>query len=444
MSNSTCGHCGARLPAPTGGGASLIRCKTCGRRAVAANQASQDAALPPRRRSQPGDVPPSEVVNGAEDPLLQGSLVTHRVPAEEVSGTIRPRPDLLHDVGPDPDRRRKVVVAIVLAVAALCSVGTAVFLTLRQPQRQQQRQDAQVFVIATPPGTPNYPGPGPNGQGTPAQPVSTPLPPPPAAPAPPTPPAPPQSPASPTSLASSIEASNDLCNSSIFLSSEVALREFEDLYPRLKPDAVHAELKAILGELGKDGVNEFELLSRIRAVQASEWLRWYRPAFTILFRSQIKQPVGAEVRVACKDAFAKSLFVGGLSSRPDAKLAWNPADGTTQLPFQLGLDPSAIYDLKAPLNVNLEFQVEYEDGSRETPIRHEVRVHPVGYVELGYPFGYSFAAIVDEDHPMVKDLINKISSSSLCRRTDVAMGEGGVDLRAMFLVWRELRARGIR
>lgn len=240
-------------------------------------------------------------------------------------------------------------------------------------------------------------------------------------------------------LADAIDVSTELCNRDVFLASEVALREFERNF---SADLPEIELGPILKAANDEKVNVFHLLGDIKRMNAAYWIKSNRPTLCLRLKSSLKRPVKATIRVGLKDTFARSLFNGGVSSASDSAIEWMD-DGTAQLPFYLSLDQAKIYELKSPVTVNLEIMVEYEDKSREAPIPHEIRVHPVNYIELAYPFAYSFATMVDEDHPIVKDLVNKISGSSFCKRTGITMG-GGVDLPALFAVWRELKARGIR
>jgi hypothetical protein len=448
MKSLDCQHCGAKLALDTTPLPAEVRCRRCGRR-------TSTAGAKPLRPARPGTGDPVPTVPHAAPPPATsprgfGFGNERRVEPEDIAGAVRPRPDFFKEESVIPRHRGQVALLSggVVGVLAILA-GTVWWLQTSQdgPAIGPTAYVGEPPIVAFPPprGVTDEPRPpaappaaasagaaAPPGRGAANNPPSP-------SPKPATPPAP----TNPASLADAIEADASLCNENVFLSSELALRGFEHKFQRLAPEQYESDLRAIVADSQRQSVGAFQLLEGVRYLAADTWIKRHRPTMVIRFRSSLKAPVGAVVRVACKDAVGRELFDGGVASPPNAKVEWD-GDGNAGLALALALDPSKIYDLQAPATVTLEFQIEYEDKSRELPIKHRIRVHPVGYVELLYPFAYSFASIVDEDHPMVKDLINKLSGSAFCRRTGVTLGGGGVDLPALFVVWRELKARGIR
>jgi hypothetical protein len=445
MKSLDCQHCGAKLAFDGDSVPDEVRCRRCGRRTSTAT------AKPARRGSKPPE-PHAPTVAHAE-PIPEsppiGSFGTYgnerRVPPEDVQGALRPRPDFFREDSIIRTNRGTLAVVIGGVAGVLLAAGLSIALIFdwgSNPRRSSSGpyigERERVVVAADTPAT-SDPAAQQRGdpQTSPPQP-RTDRPPAPPRPAPPA--GPPPAPAQAATLADAIDVSTALCKRDVFVASEIALREFERKF-RAEPPSI--DLRNVLEAAKDEKQNAFDLLEDIRGMDAGHWMEMNRPTLRLQLKSSLKRPVKATIRVGLKDTFARSLFNGGVSSASDSAIEWRD-DGTAQLPFYLSLDQAKIYELKSPVTVNLEFVVEYEDKSREAPIPHEIRVHPVNYIELGYPFDYSFATMVDEDHPIVKDLVNKISGSSFCKRTGITMGGGGVDLRALFAVWRELKARGIR
>jgi hypothetical protein len=444
MKTLDCQHCGAKLAIDTEPLPAEVRCKRCGRRTATANAKPARGPAPPAEASAP------TVPYAAPTPEVapHGAFGTRgperRVQPEDIPGVLRPRPDFYREESIIPGNRGATGVVAGGVVGVLLSLGLAIGWMVdwgRAPQqtgtyvgeRERVVVDAAGSSTAGSGGAPLTPEPPAAPPRVPAEaPPTTPRPDPPSV-------KPPDAPQAAT-LADAIDVSTELCNRDVFLASEVALREFER---KFSADLPEIELGPILKAANDEKINVFHLLGDIKHMNAAYWIKSNRPTLCLQLKSSLKRPTKATIRVGLKDTFARSLFNGGVSSASDSAIEWRD-DGTAQLPFYLSLDQAKIYELKSPVTVNLEFIVEYEDKSRETPIPHEIRVHPVNYIELTYPFAYSFATMVDEDHPIVKDLVNKISGSSFCKRTGITMGGGGVDLRALFAVWRELKARGIR
>lgn len=441
MKTLDCQHCGAKLALDGDSVPGEVRCRRCGRRTSTATAKAARGTSKPREPHVPTVGHAEPIPESPPTHSFGGYGNERRVMAEDVEGTLRPRPDFFKEESIIGSNRGTVAVVVGGVVGVLLAVGLSIALLFDWGNNPRRASNGPYIgervVVAEPPATSNavvQDKRDPQAATPPAGPDRPP------APTPERSVSPPPSPSQAATLADAIEVSTADCNRDVFLASEVALREFERKF-RAEPPNV--DLGEILKAADDEKVSAFALLKAIRHLNAVDWMGANRPTLVLRFTSSLKRPVKATIRMALKDTFARSLFNGGVSSAPDLALEWNDK-GVAGAVVYLSLDQAKIYELKAPVNVNLEFVVEYEDRSREAPIPFEIRLHPVNYVELSYPYRYSFATMVDEDHPIVKDLVNKISGSSFCKRLGITMGGGKVDLRELFAVWRELKARGIR
>lgn len=438
MKTLDCQHCGAKLAIDTEPIPAEVRCKRCGRRTSTANARPARGPAPPAEPSAPTVPYAAPTPETAQHGAFGTRSPERRVQPEDIPGALKPRPDFYREDPIIPGNRGTVGIVAGGVVGVLLALGLAIGWMFGWGTGTQQAgpyigERQRVVVVADPPSESDV------AQRKPVPPAPTrPEPPLPTRPQPPA--DPPAAPAKAATLADAIDVSAEPCNRDVFLASEIALREYERKF-KLNPPAV--QLDAILQAAKDEKESAFDLLEGVRGLYAANWMARYRPTLCLLFKSSAKRPAKATIRVGLKDTFARSLFNGGISAEPGRVIEWLD-DGTAQLPLYLSLDQAKIYELKSPVTVNLELTVEYDDQSREAPIPHEIRVHPVNYIELSYPFDLAFATMVDEDHPIVKDLVDKISGSGFCKRTGITMGDNGVDLPAMFAVWRELKARGIR
>lgn len=305
-----------------------------------------------------------------------------------------------------------------------------------------------------------------SGTGAPASP------PPPADPGapPPTLPNAPPLPAPPSSgkLADAIELRDGMA-STVYASSLIGLREFDSRFlTNLDPAEAIDRIDSAFVEHAPSLEHDPEFASDI--MRASLVKSFYfapedemplvqsRPYFEVLLES-----VPADTRVGVYlelDPVWKRylpLPSGGMVSKTaDIRLEaggqtnayrHDAGIGLFRVSLDLPWNDDELRKLTQAVEIPYTLVVRYNDGS-EDRMSGRVRVNPVSQVELQYPFGLGFVAMVDETHPWVKRMIDEIN-----QRPDVKaagaqlLGSGGgpIDrLESMFLVWQELVRRGLR
>jgi S1-C subfamily serine protease len=324
---------------------------------------------------------------------------------------------------------------------------------------------------AVPPAgvTPNAPAPS-----APAPAPSAPAPsaPAPSAPAPSAPspsvPALPPAPAGVTK-ASVVETSSGIVET-VYASSLIGLREFDRRFLTnvSEDDAIASIREEFVDELEilVDGDPEFarDILS------ASLWRSFRSPVanrrslyeLRPLFEARLTQvPASTRVGVYLEIDSAMRRFLAlpsdGLVSRTaDIRL---DAGGTTESyrhdtgadTFRVSLDlpwiDDELHKLTQAVEIPYQLVVRFEDGS-EDRVTGRMRVNPVAEVEFAYPFDLGFAAIVDETHPWIKNVIDAINQRSDVKAAGVSLtgggGSPGQRLQSMALIWQDLVGRGLR
>ncbi len=458
MMTLECQHCGAKLALEGPKVPAEVRCKRCGRRSSTAGAVNAQAPKP-RTDAEP----PTAGVSSPQIPPPPTSYPPSdvRVPPEEVYPRPQPRPGFYGGDSTLPSGSGKAVALIGVVAGVLLAFGVAVWF-VAAPKEQQT---PYVGPPAMSPGNSaehsrnaeasNSPGPGRSTSETstsatrgstatqsPKEPTRLP---------PPTP--------SHASTTLSIQASGDGLNDKIYVSSELALGEYErNGLARLSDDKLDRAFRDIFdaAELAEPkALEEFREWFTIAqtAVDQAERIRghmWHvdnRPTFLLPLSGVPESGVDVEVSIRCRDKTSRALIVGGAATSPSPISAKPNSDGDCLIPLILRLEASTALSLVTPQTVHLTIDVRFKRNSQEVgrqEIPHSVTVYPASFVESLYPNGYSFATVVDEDHRWVKELIEKVNSGPFCTRMGITLGGSEVDLRGVFALWRELSARGIR
>lgn len=147
---------------------------------------------------------------------------------------------------------------------------------------------------------------------------------------------------------------------------------------------------------------------------------------------------------------------GLVSRRADIKLEPGGRDdayrhdegsGWFRVSLDLPWNNDALRQLAQAIDIPYQLKVRYEDGSEDS-MSGRMHLNPVPEVEQAYPFGLSFAALVDETHPWVKSIIDDINQRPEVKAAQARIAGGGgtpIDrLESIYLVWQDLVARGLR
>ena len=122
-------------------------------------------------------------------------------------------------------------------------------------------------------------------------------------------------------------------------------------------------------------------------------------------------------------------------------------DGHYHLALQLPWNDEELRRLDHAFEIPYTVRVKYQDGT-EDAMSGRMRVNPPTEVEQLYPFGLGFAALVDETHPWIKQLMDEINHDPKVVAAGLSIaGSGGTAedaLVSIYLVWRELVLRGMR
>lgn len=437
MISIDCSHCGATLRLSGASVPTAIRCRRCGMSNPTAGVRPTRGGVPPA--PEPAGPPPAPMpprgVDEIGSPFHPGTTV--RVTAEEVHPPSRPRPGFYDPESPLESHAGKAALIAGTVVGAVVAMGAAAWLLLAP-------SIAPTTLLVAPAS---------DSQGTAAQSGvpqdSVPLPPPPPPPADGaggTASAPsaassefaPQKPApAGGTMAEQIDV-QPMFNDEVYLSSELSLRTYVQRELKVLDEE---ELEALLKEA--IGAKTLEELNRsVQGIAAAIWRNSQWPTFALIFSGVPAGGVSVSADMRCMDPTARKLLVGGPATETYPVRVMPNEDGRASLDIDLRLDSSNVYALTSPANINLTVDIRYQDGSVDK-VQHTCRVLPVSFVEQRAPFHLGFAAMVDEDHPLVRDLLAKITTSDSVRGWGVS--PGGPDLLPqVFVVWRELRARGIR
>jgi len=462
MMTLDCQHCGAKLALDGPSLPAEVRCKRCGRRTSTANaerarpasrkpEADPPTAEPRPIRMPPPSYPPPDV----------------RVPPEEVFPRPKPRPGFYDSDSPLPDGKGKAIALIggVLGVLVAFAAGAWWLLATAQPQTPfvgpthlaDATMPSDTRSAAGPvSGTTNPASARGQEQGArstaPAGPATP--------PAPPAQPSPaPNAPSSTAAPGTGIRASGELLNEKLYIGSQLALTTYEES-PRayLDEQELFAELSKVVDasklispktavEVPPFVESLETALDSAERVRATMWLRENRPTFVLLITGIPRDGVELEAIIRCKDKAARVLVNGGNATKVSPLPVVPNEDGSARVPLVLRLEQSSAHALKAPTPIHLSIEARFRRGGQEIgrqEVQHTVTAYPASFVESWYPHNYGFAAMVDEDHPLVKQLIEAINSAPFCRSRGIELGGSGVDLTAVFAIWREFNARGIR
>jgi S1-C subfamily serine protease len=304
----------------------------------------------------------------------------------------------------------------------------------------------------------------------------------PPAPVTPTAPPPPQQPTSPGNApapaplppkngtaAATIELKDGMAKT-VYASSLIGLREFDlkfltnidpsDAFDTIAQSFVDRTPNLVRADpdFARDIMRASLLRSYLQPVTGSMTLFESRPLFEALLESVPQDTrVGAYLEIDPVWKKYLSLPSGGLVSKSaDIKLEpggqsdayrHDTAGGMFRVSLDLPWNDDELRKLTQAIEIPYTLVVRYDDGSDDR-LSGRIRVNPAAQVERAYPFGISFAAMVDETHPWVKKMIDEIN-----QRADVTAagakiaGSGGSPqdrLESIFLVWQDLVQRGLR
>ena len=463
MMTLDCQHCGAKLALEGPSLPAEVRCKRCGRRTSTANaerarpasrkpEADPPTAEPRPTRMPPPSYPPPDV----------------RVPPEEVFPRPKPRPGFYDSDSPLPDGKGKAIALIggVLGVLVAFAAGAWWLLATSQPQTPfvGPATGASTIVAGVPAATDGQapvstaaqssspatrqnasrgasPGAKAAGETTPR-------------------------PAAPTNVApdsgresvagaSGIEIRGDYLNAKVYAGSELALGTYDASGGALLDDKEINEALDSIRQLKPLEKGQFatwiETMNRsldaASSLAAHLWHARNRPTLQLRFRNVREQGLSAEIMIRCKDKVSRDLIVGGTATTPSPARLMPDSDGNADVPLILRLEATNALRLAAPQQAHITIDIRMSKEGRlvdRLEVPHTITVYPTSFVEKQYPYRFGFAAMVDEDHPFVKELIAQVNSSPFCNRMKINLGSGGLDLPSVFAVWRELEARGIR
>jgi len=324
-------------------------------------------------------------------------------------------------------------------------------------------------VIPPAPVTPS--GPAPSPPSTPPLPAA-----PPPAPAAPGPPVGPGAVPAGNSKAGVIELKDGMVDT-VYASSLIGLREFDrrfltnvsgekamEAVGDAFVDATHhifdgdPDFFDVDPDFARDIMRASLIRSFLFPVANGRTLDQSRPLFEALL-GQV--PLGTRVGVYLEvDAAMRRYFAlpsdGLVSKSSDIKLEaggqsdayrHDDASGVFRISLELPWNDDELHKLQQAVEIPYSLVVRYDDGS-EDRLTGRVRVNPVPQVEGAYPFGLGFAALVDENHPWIKRIIDQINQRAEVKAAGVEI-TGGVgsperQLDSIALVWDELVSRGLR
>ena len=488
MNTVDCQHCGACLILPDGVTLEEERCKRCGRKTVLPhtgrnlhNKSHRPSAPRPPRTVAGASLPAFERATPERGSIAPDPVLAHPARASVAAPVLAPPIN-----EPSAGRRGRGVLYVaigigMLSLVATVGIGAAMFFGRPAPQLEKPTS-----VAVSEPAPQNSAGnrteSGTVGgaetkapmvaRATPVTTVArtaTPAAGVPSAIAPPTPaPAPKQPSLAPvaiqrgtTGLAKSIGAKLAF-NKVVYANSEIALAEVEA--ERLAVPAgkeVDWFVDRFSMSRAADGAetNPLELVCRAQFISQSDWLDATRPVFSVYFANA---PTGTNVRVEIelRNAAGRRLLSGGQATKQESvhlaegehpECVWLSKDEHDSDLWEIGLQPQWDIDelakLTAPETITMSVSVKYGDGSEDERMLETVTIMPPDLVETSYPMSLGFVGMVNEGHPWVERILNQINQCSLAKRTGMsASGGAGADRSffAVFLLWRELKARGLR
>jgi hypothetical protein len=454
-----CQHCGAKLALDPGHLTPEVRCKRCGRRtSTAGAKKSKDNA--PGKSSARGTEIPTIRPFERDVPPASPEMPSQRIMPEEIYAAPRARPDFYSDDTVGNPSRAKVFALVGGAVAIVGGAVIAAVIALDVGKSSPTpyvgtMQGGSATAVAqanaqgnsvtgnTASATNTSGAPAPSAPPPPPPPVSTP------ALADPTQPAiaattTPNQPAARggTGLAAQITATLGF-NPDIYANSEIALADVEKIRQSLSPVDQEKWFDA-----------NFQINATFKEIMTANWLTrqpWLqanRPSLVIGFENV---PAGTTVKivVGLRNKAAHKLLRGGQQTERETVPIPPPNEGGIS---QVTLDPSwdiaELSKIETVEDLDLEVRLKYNDGTEDDRLTAKVRVHPANNVEMAYPLCLGFMGLVNEDHPYVRTILDQINQSKLAKDKKLAASGGSSDptdqFLAVFLLWRELEARGLR
>lgn len=471
-----CQHCGAKLALDPGHLTPEVRCKRCGRRtSTAGAKKSKDNA--PGKSSARGTEIPTIRPFERDVPPAPPEMPSQRIMPEEIYAAPRARPDFYSDDTVGNPSRTKVLALVGGAVAIVGGAVIAAVIALDVGKSSptpyvgtMQGGSATAVLQSNPQGnsvTGNTAS-AMNTTGAPAPSAPPPPPPPVSTPALVDPTQPgiaatttPNQPAARggTGLAAQITATLGF-NRDIYANSEIALAEFEK-NRRVQKDELAWLNRTFPTQIFQPDpafekpVNDYilSLNSSLKNVQAANllcsqaWLATNRPSLVIGFNNV---PAGTSVKVVVgtRNKAARKLLRGGQQTETETVPIPPPnEEGISQVPLDPSWDVAELAKMDAVEDLDLEVRITYNDGTEDERLTAKVRVHPATNVELTYPLRLGFMGLVNEDHPYVKTILDQINQSTFAKSKQIKASSGQspyAQFLAVFLVWRELEARGLR
>ena len=494
MNTVDCQHCGASLILPDGTTAEEVRCKRCGRRTVLPHtarnlhkRAHRPSAPPQPRTAAAASLPAFERASPDRGSIAPGPVLEPPARSSVAAPFLAPP---INQLSAGRRGRGVLYVAIgigMLSLVATVGIGAAMFFRRPAPPLEQPTSiavsepapqnsagnrtasgtvggaetKAPIVAKATPVTTVAR-------AAAPAAGVPSAI----ATPAPAPPPAPAPAPKQPsqatvavqrgtTGLAKSIGAKLAF-NKVVYANSEIALAEVEA--ERLAVPAgkeVDWFVDRFSMSRAADGAetNPLELVCRAQFISQSDWLDATRPVFSVYFANA---PTGTNVRVEIelRNAAGRRLLSGGQATKQESvhlaegehpECVWLSKDEHDSDLWEIGLQPQWDIDelakLTAPETITMSVSVKYGDGSEDERMLETVTIMPPDLVETSYPMRLGFVGMVNEGHPWVERILNQINQCSLAKRTGTSASGGagaGRSFFAVYLLWRELKARGLR
>lgn len=236
----------------------------------------------------------------------------------------------------------------------------------------------------------------------------------------------------------------------VFASSELSLSNFEELH--------------VLGRSADDAFDHLQQLSEgvglvdeLRYCLEWDFFAWYlpqeiRPSLSLRKSADQGPPTGGDcfdvssVTFTARGSSARlfSLSQGGATPvrliQPQAA-----APDACEIPVALRLpwDELALESLAQPEKVVIDLVARFKDGSETDPVTLEFEIQPPVQIEMMFPWSLGYAAVVNPNHPWVRDLVSQINSDPFNVRAQATLG-GSDGYTALKMIWRELERRRLR
>jgi DNA-directed RNA polymerase subunit RPC12/RpoP len=456
-----CQHCGAKLALDPGHLTPEVRCKRCGRRTSTAGAKKSKDNAPGKSSARSTEIPTIRPFE-RDVPPAPPEMPSQRIMPEEIYAAPRARPDFYSDDTVGNPSRTKVLALVGGAVAIVGGAVIAAVIALDVGKSSptpyvgtMQGGSATAVSQANAQGN-SVTGNTASATNTSGAPV-------PSAPPPPPPPPPVSTPAlvdptqpgiaatttpnqpaarGGTGLAAQITATLGF-NPDIYANSEIALADVEKIRQSLSPVDQEKWFDA-----------NFQINATFKEIMTANWLTrqpWLqanRPSLVIGFDNV---PAGTTVKivVGLRNKAAHKLLRGGQQTETETVPIPPPNErGISQVKLDPSWDIAELSKIETVEDLDLEVRLKYNDGTEDDRLTAKVRVHPASNVEMAYPLCLGFMGLVNEDHPYVRTILDQINQSTLAVGKKLMASGGSSDpsdqFLAVFLLWRELEARGLR